>query len=44
MTHHQVDQIPEELIKVRDRTIRCEIHKLINFIWNKDELPEEWKV
>jgi hypothetical protein len=19
------------------------IHKLINFIWNKEELPEEWK-
>jgi len=34
-----VDKIPAELIK----TIRSEIHKLINSIWNKEELPEEWK-
>jgi len=27
----------------RGRTIRHEIHKLIIFIWNKEELPEEWK-
>jgi len=31
------------LIKARDRTIHCEIHKLIISIWNKEELPEEWK-
>jgi hypothetical protein len=30
------------LIKVGGRTIRCEIHKLIISIWNKEELPEEW--
>jgi hypothetical protein len=23
--------------------IRFEIHKLINSIWNKEELPQEWK-
>jgi len=34
-----VDQIPAELIKA----IRSEIHKLINSVWNKEELPEEWK-
>ena len=34
-----VDQIPAEMIKA----IRSEIHKLINSIWNKEELPEEWK-
>ena len=38
-----IDQIPVELIKAGGRTIRSEIHKLINFIWNKKELPEEWK-
>jgi len=38
-----IDQIPGELIKARGRTIHSEIHKLINFIWNKKELPEEWK-
>jgi len=37
------DQIPIELIKAGSRTIRSEIHKSFNFIWNKEELPEEWK-
>jgi hypothetical protein len=27
-----IDQIPAELIKAGDRTIRSKIHKLINFI------------
>jgi hypothetical protein len=31
------------LIKAGDRAICCEIHKLINAIWNKEELPGEWK-
>jgi hypothetical protein len=39
-----VDQIPAELIKAENRTIRSEIHKPINSIWNKEELPEHWKV
>jgi hypothetical protein len=38
-----IEQIPAELIKVRCRTIRSKIHKLIISIWNKEELPEEWK-
>ena len=38
-----IDQIPEELIKAGGRTIRCAIHKLIIPIWNKEEMPEEWK-
>ena len=37
------DQIPEELIKARGGTIRCAIYKLIIAIWNKVELPGEWK-
>jgi hypothetical protein len=37
------DQIPTELIKAGVRTIRFAIHKLIISIWNKEELPEEWK-
>jgi len=36
-----IDQIPAELIKAGDKTNRCEIHKLIISIWNKEELPEE---
>jgi len=31
------------LIKAGGRTIRCEIHKLIISIWNKEKLSEEWK-
>jgi len=38
-----IDQIPAGLIKTGVRTICSEIHKLINSIWNKDELREEWK-
>jgi hypothetical protein len=37
------DQMPAKVIKAGGRTIRCTIHKLIIFIWNKEELPEEWK-
>ena len=36
------DQIPAELIKAGGTTIHYKIHKLIA-IWNKEELPEEWK-
>jgi hypothetical protein len=38
-----IDQIPAELIKAGGRTIRSEIHKFINSIWNKEEFPEQWK-
>ena len=38
-----IDQIPAELIKEGGKTIFCEIHKLIISIWNKEELPQEWK-
>jgi hypothetical protein len=38
-----IDQIPSELIKAGGRTICSEIHKLINYIWNKEEMPEQWK-
>jgi hypothetical protein len=38
-----IDQIPAELIKAGGRTIRCAIHKVIISIWNKEDLPEEWK-
>ena len=38
-----IDQIPAELIKVGVRTLCLEIHKLINSIWEREKLPEEWK-
>ena len=37
------EHIPVELIKAGGLTFRSESHKLINFICNKVELPEEWK-
>jgi len=37
------DQIPAEMIKAGSRTIHSAIHELINSIWNKEKLPEEWK-
>jgi hypothetical protein len=30
-------------IKAGCSKICSEIHKLVNYIWNKDELPEQWK-
>ena len=32
-----------ELIKAGSKRIRSEVHKFINSISNKEELPEEWK-
>jgi hypothetical protein len=37
------DQILAELIQVRDETLCSGIYKLVNSIWNKEELPEQWK-
>jgi hypothetical protein len=36
-------QILAKLPEVRDETIRSEIHKHINYIWNKVELPGLWE-
>ena len=38
-----IDQILGALIKEGGRTIHYQIHKLIVSIWNKEELPVEWK-
>ena len=38
-----IDQSSEEFIKSWGRTIRSDIHMVINSIWNKEELSEEWK-
>jgi predicted CopG family antitoxin len=35
--HYQI------LINAGGRTIHSEIQKIINSIWNKEELPKEWK-
>ena len=38
-----IGQIPAELIKAGGGTIRCAIYKLLIAIWNKEDLPGEWK-
>jgi hypothetical protein len=37
------DQIPAELIQGESETLWPDIHKLINSIWNEEELPDQWK-
>jgi hypothetical protein len=37
------DQIPGELFQAGGKTLHSEIHKLIMLIWNKEELPHQWK-
>jgi hypothetical protein len=37
------DQIQAELIKAGGETLCSEIHRLISSIWNKEELPQQWK-
>jgi hypothetical protein len=37
------DQIPAELIQAGGEILLSEIHKLINSIWNKEELTDQWK-
>jgi hypothetical protein len=38
-----VDQTLAELIQAGGETLRSEILKLIKLIWNKEELPHQWK-
>jgi hypothetical protein len=38
-----VDQIPAELIQAGGKTLHSEFHKLFKLIWNKEELPDQWK-
>jgi hypothetical protein len=36
-------QIPAGLIQAGGKILHSEIHKLIMLIWNKEELPYQWK-
>jgi len=38
-----IDQIQAQLINTGGGTICYDVHKPIISIWNKEELPEEWK-
>jgi hypothetical protein len=37
------DQIPTELIQAGSEMLLPAIHKLVNSVWNKEELPDQWK-
>jgi hypothetical protein len=37
------DQILAELIQAGCETLLSEVYKLIKSLWNKEELPDEWK-
>jgi hypothetical protein len=37
------DEIPAELIQAGGKILLYVIHKLINSVWNKKELPDQWK-
>jgi hypothetical protein len=37
------DQIPVDLIQAWSEILLSEIHKLIYSVWNKEELPDQWK-
>jgi hypothetical protein len=37
------DQIPAELIQAGGEILLSAIHKLINSVWNNEELPDQWK-
>jgi hypothetical protein len=37
------DQIPAEMIEARGEILLSAVHKLISSVWNKEELPDQWK-
>jgi hypothetical protein len=37
------DEILAELIQAGGEMLLSAIHKLINSVWNKEELPDQWK-
>jgi hypothetical protein len=37
------DEIPTKLIQAGGKILLSAIHKPINSIWNKEELPDQWK-
>jgi hypothetical protein len=32
-----------EVIQAGSETLLCEIHKVVNSIWNMEELPNQWE-
>jgi hypothetical protein len=38
-----IDQILAELLQAGGNILHSEIQQIINSIWNKEELPQQWK-
>jgi hypothetical protein len=38
-----INQISAELIQAGSETLQSEVHKLVKFVRNKEQLPEQWK-
>jgi hypothetical protein len=38
-----IDHIPAEQIQTGGETLHSDVHILINSVWNKEELPRQWK-
>jgi hypothetical protein len=38
-----IDEILVELIQAGCETLHSDTHKLITSIWNKEDLPKQWK-
>jgi hypothetical protein len=38
-----INHILAEIIEARDEPLCSEIQKLKNSVWNKEELPQQWK-
>jgi hypothetical protein len=43
LTRYGLDLAGVQRVKTGGKTICSEIHELTNSIWNKEELPGEWK-
>jgi hypothetical protein len=43
ITIEKLSKIPAELFQAGENIICSEIHKLNNFIWDKEGLPQQWK-
>jgi hypothetical protein len=37
------DQIPAEVIEAGGEILLPAIHKFVNSVWNREELPDQWK-
>jgi hypothetical protein len=41
--HRTEPLVPAELIQAGGEILQSAVHKLMNYVWNKEELPDQWK-